>query len=91
LYRTGQGYPARESKISMLKNCVFSGVEARPPKKPEKAASETGVDYSADDSGESHAANDYALVKRTRRKKVIKEKGTEKKDYGRIFASSSKL
>ncbi len=63
----------------------FSGVEARPPKKPEKTASETGLDYSADDSGESHAANDYALVKRTRRKKVIKEKGTEKKDYGRIL------
>jgi hypothetical protein len=49
------------------------------------------MDYSADDSGESHAANDYALVKRTRRKKVIKENGTEKKDYGMIFASSSKL
>jgi hypothetical protein len=67
----------------------FSGVETTPPKK--KAASEAGVDYSADDSVESHAANDYALVKRTRRKKVIKENGTEKKDYGKIFASSSKL
>jgi hypothetical protein len=67
----------------------FSGVETTPPKK--KAASETGVDYSADDSGESHAANDYALVKRTRRKKVVKENGTEKKDYGMVFTSSSKI